>query len=178
MVMHCLQAEGILLRPSNLHELKPEFKLDVHVDASARMNFQSGFVKLLGKSGLSLGGLNVKAKLCFQDADYRLMLYAGILENRPYHHFEAQLGALGVFMGSMDLSVGLSAGELAQIFPTRLGLNKPHYQAVGGAHDPVLVANTNVAFDGTIVVVVKPTLGYRAQLVFGDRQLMDMAVSN
>jgi hypothetical protein len=78
----------------------------------------------------------------------------------------------------MDLSAGLSAGELAQIFPTRLGLNKQHYQPFGGAHDPVLTANTDAAFDGTIIVAVKPTLGYRARLVFGDRQLMDMAVSN
>jgi hypothetical protein len=165
-----------------MHEIKPQFNLDVHVDASARMNFQSGFVKLFGRTGLALGGLNIKGKgqRCSKPTHLQKQklkgTHVGILEVGPYHNIEAQLGASGVFTGSMDLSAGMYARETAQIYPTRLGLNQPDYQRFGGAHDPVLSANVNAAFDGTLVVAVKPTLGYRARLVFRDKELMDTAV--
>lgn len=147
-----------------IRELAPEFRFSAEINGEARLNFQSDFVKLLGKSDLGIAGLNIK----------------GILEIGPYHNIEAQLGASGTISGRVFAQAMLnSTHNIDHRFPVdKLGAPRGDYSPSAFVPEPVIFSEHNIDFDGQIITSVKPILGFRLRLNFRGQMLMDTALES
>jgi hypothetical protein len=142
-----------------LREVGPEILFHASIEGSARLNIQSDFINLLKRSKQT-AGINIK----------------GIVQVGPYFDVGVQLGATGLLDGRLSFDASLGSPVVDHIFPINLGVNGGDYYPKAHVDKPTMSSTRSGDFDGNAILSLKPVLGFRLRLLYGDTSLMDTSV--
>jgi len=142
-----------------LIEVSPKILFHASIEGSARLNIQSDFVNLLKRSKQA-AGINIK----------------GIVQVGPYFDVGVQLGATGLLDGKLAFDASLESPGISHIFPINLGVNGGDYSPKAHVDKPTMTSTRSGDFDGDAILSLKPVLGFRLRLLYGDKSLMDTSV--